>query len=371
MDGIARTSAPRSSGAAIPTLVGVAFGRENNFNLLRMIAASMVMFSHSYALSGHLRDEPLSIASAFRTDVATVGVTIFFAISGFLIAQSLTRTPSLAAYAVARGLRILPGLALATLLCVAVGWAATTLTTAEYWHHALTWRFLLGTPVLLLIDRLPGVFEANPLPLGINGSLWTIPVEAWCYVAAAVFAAIGVLRRRALMLGLVVIALVANVLIPEIVYSAMPDRGLGLIPVLIGTFLFGAWLFVERDRVPVSRVLAIVAIVIAIAAADSRYFMYAYVIAIAYAALVFALHPRLHVAAYLRLGDYSYGTYVLAFPIQQLLVWRFGIAQPLALFALTFVVTLPLASLSWHYIEKPALALKERLRARRLAAAAS
>ncbi len=95
---------PFAKAFAVPVLVlsrwpqtfgAFAAGRENNLNLLRMIAASMVLFSHSYALTGRIDQEPLALLSGHRSDVATLGVVMFFAISGFLIAQSLTRTRSL------------------------------------------------------------------------------------------------------------------------------------------------------------------------------------------------------------------------------------------------------------------------------------
>jgi len=78
---------------------------------------------------------------------------------------------------------------------------------------------------------------------------------------------------------------------------------------------------------------------------------------------VLAYHPRLRWRAYLRVGDYSYGTYVLAFPIQQFIIWRFGITQPPVLFALAFIATIALAIVSWHVVEKPALRQKSSLRA--------
>ena len=92
-------------------------------------------------------------------------------------------------------------------------------------------------------------------------------------------------------------------------------------------------------------------------------FALGYYAGITYVALALAYHPWLQITAYRRMGDYSYGTYVLAFPIQQLLVWRFGIGDPLLLFAATMAVTLPLAALSWHLVEKPALAMKGQLAA--------
>jgi len=91
-----------------------------------------------------------------------------------------------------------------------------------------------------------------------------------------------------------------------------------------------------------------------------------YFFGIPYLALVAAYHPRLLWRRYLEFGDYSYGTYVLAFPIQQLLIWQLGPLQSPMLFALTLAVTLPLAMVSWHMVEAPALALKSTLGAYRL-----
>jgi peptidoglycan/LPS O-acetylase OafA/YrhL len=96
---------------------------------------------------------------------------------------------------------------------------------------------------------------------------------------------------------------------------------------------------------------------------DVRHFAALYYPGIAYVALVLAYHPGLQWRAYLRVGDYSYGTYVLAFPVQQFIIWRFGITQPPLVFALTLVVTIALAIVSWHAVEKPALGLKSRLTA--------
>jgi peptidoglycan/LPS O-acetylase OafA/YrhL len=143
-----------------PTFADVAAGRDNNLNLLRMLAASSVLFSHSYALTGHMLQEPLVVT----TGAATIGVIVFFAISGFLIAQSLARTPYRSTPTRLRArLRILPGLMLAKLFHVPVlGWYATSLASAAYWTHADTWRFLLACPNFDVRDRLPGVFERKP-----------------------------------------------------------------------------------------------------------------------------------------------------------------------------------------------------------------
>ena len=152
-------------GSAVRTFGDLATGRDNNLDLLRMAAATSVVFSHSYALTGRALAEPIVVASDARTDAATIGVTMFFAISGFLIAQSLARRRSLYAFAIARGLRIVPGLVFAKLVCVfAIGWYATMLATADYFGHPQTWRFAAVTPFFGVPPYLPGVFAANPYP---------------------------------------------------------------------------------------------------------------------------------------------------------------------------------------------------------------
>jgi peptidoglycan/LPS O-acetylase OafA/YrhL len=358
-DAVRAMTAADNGPARFVTFGSVAVGRDNNLNLLRMIAATAVLFSHSYALTGHIGDEPLMAASRW-TDFARFGVIVFFGISGFLIAQSLTRNPSLYAFAVNRALRIVPGLVVASVFCVLAGWAATTLSSADYWGTPGTWRFLLGTPVLLMRTTLPGVFATNPYPHAVNGSLWTIPLEVWCYLAAAVVAALRILGSRWVFTALALSVVITFAYFPTSVLSVVPYEDILIAPRLAGTFLLGAWVYVNRDLIPVSVGLAACLIAAFFALASTPYGAYAFYAAITYTALVFAYHPRLQLRAYLKLGDYSYGTYVLAFPVQQLIVWRFGITEPLTLFAIALAVTVGLATLSWHFVEAPALAHKRR-----------
>ena len=356
----ARNGSAYESGARIVTFATTRAGRENNLDLIRLVAAAAVLYSHSYALTGHMLEEPIVRGTGQRSDAATVGVVVFFAISGYLITQSLARSTSFSRYALARFLRIVPGLVIAKLLCVGiVGWWATSLATPDYWRHPDTWRFLLASP---FVDGLPGVFAANPYPLAVNGSLWTLPVEAWCYAAAALVAATTLLRHGFWLAAAAMAVVVGYAIFPAESKALLPSGGGGSIPMLAGSFLLGAVIYVGGRWIPVSLALAAAALVAMALAAETSGFRYFYCTAIAYAALVLAYHPRLLVRRYLRVGDYSYGTYVLAFPAQQLIVWRLGVTQPLLLFALASLVTLPLAMASWHFVEKPALALKRRAR---------
>ena len=343
-----------------PTLGDLAVGRVNNFNLLRFVAASMVLFSHCYPLTGNISDEPLAVASAGLTDVATIGVTIFFAISGFLIAQSVTRSASMVAFIRSRALRLVPALALSTAFCVFVlGPIATELPRSAYWTDPQTWRYLSHTVLLDPQLDLPGVFRHNPYPAqAVNGSLWTIPIEVWCYAAIGGAALLGLVKRRWTFDLLIIAAIVGFAQFEPFVRQHVPSGHAYTTPYLIAVFFFGAWCFLHRAFIPVLLPVAAIAVVAALMLLKSPLAMYAFYGGVAYLSLVFAYNPRLRVGCFLHLGDYSYGIYVFAFPVQQFLVWLLPTSSPWMLFATAFPTTLVLAMISWHLVERPALMLK-------------
>jgi peptidoglycan/LPS O-acetylase OafA/YrhL len=84
-----------------------------------------------------------------------------------------------------------------------------------------------------------------------------------------------------------------------------------------------------------------------------------YLVALSYSTLVVAALPWPLLAHWGRWGDFSYGMYLFAFPVQQTIVHFAGPALPLAAnVGLSFGITLVLAILSWHLVERPALELK-------------
>lgn len=342
-----------------PTLGDLVAGRANNFNLLRFVAASMVLFFHCFALTGHnISELPVRTTIGF-VDLGLLGVTIFFAISGFLIAQSVTRSRSIFRFVKARALRILPALALSTLFCVVViGPLATTLSQAAYWTDTGTWRYLFHTIALDPQVSLPGVFQHNPYPPPVNGSLWTIPVEVWCYAVLGAITLIGLCSSRWKFNVVAIAVLIGFANYETLFREQIPSGGAWSTPYLVGVFFFGAWCFLHRVFLPASIWAAGAVALLAIALLDSALSRYALFGAVTYLTLTIAYNPRLLVGWFLKLGDYSYGIYVFAFPVQQFLVWRFGITDPLTLLELAFPLTLALAIISWHIVERPALALK-------------
>lgn len=282
--------------------------RHNNFDGLRLIAAGMVLCSHQFALLG--LHEPRAIGGH---SWGSIGVLIFFSISGYLVSASWARDPDLGRFLAKRFLRIVPGLVVAVLVMYAV----------------IAGLGLQG-------------FEANPHH-EFNGSLWTIPFEVYCYIALACLALLA--RDFALpFLFAVLVCYLVGPAIFEIRYLSY----FGLF------FAMGAML----HRYP--KLLRLAPLSIALGAyyctMDTRVGL-AFIIPPLIVFMGNRSWPVLRSAG--RFGDLSYGVYIYAWPVQQLGVAAFGRDQPYAaMLALSAIITAALAFLSWRYVEAPALKRK-------------
>ncbi|ELW9531216.1 acyltransferase [Burkholderia cenocepacia] len=168
---------------------------KNNFDFLRLLAAFAVLYSHQHALVG-LPEPTLGLPDS----LGAFGVSIFFSISGYLIAQSWERDPNLLRFATKRVLRIWPALLVVTVLAAFVlGPIVSDLPVATYFQDPLVWKYLDNLR-LRMTFQLPGVFTTNPFPNSVNGSTWTIPVEVRWYVYLSIAGALGLLRKRLVVL---------------------------------------------------------------------------------------------------------------------------------------------------------------------------
>lgn len=286
--------------------------RHNNFDGLRLIAAGMVLCSHQFALLG--LHEPRVIGGHTW---GSIGVLIFFSISGYLVSASWARDPDLGRFLAKRFLRIVPGLVVAVLVTYAVIAA-------------------LG---------LQG-FVANPRH-EFNGSLWTIPLEVYCYLALACLALVG----REFAAPLLLVALVVYLIGPP----TFEIRSLSYFALYFG---MGAVL----HRYP--RLLRLAPLSLALGAyyctMDTRVGL-AFIIPPLAVLIGTRSWPVLREAG--RYGDLSYGVYIYAWPVGQLVVAAFGRDQPYpAMLAVSGLITVALAYLSWRFVEAPALKRKPSTR---------
>jgi peptidoglycan/LPS O-acetylase OafA/YrhL len=339
-----------------------AVGRDNNFNLIRLLAALAVIFSHSVAVLG-LPGKREFFFDRLGLSAGEFAVDVFFVTSGFLVTGSLINRGSLIAFLWARALRIYPALwVMLSLTVFLLAPALTKLPLADYIHAATTYEYFWKCATLIGGVRysLPGVFDALPLKGEFNGSLWTLPIELrmYLYLAAGwfAFAVAPAIRVKALTL---IAPLAAAAFLAIILRGRLSGGPFNAADIRVYMFLAGTTLYLWRDRVPLGggALFALVA-ALALASFDKSVFFVAYALGLAPLILHLAYIPGGRVRSFNDWGDFSYGVYIYAFPIQQTLALLFPAMSLLAMVAASSLLTLAVAALSWHGIEKRALALK-------------
>lgn len=329
--------------------------RDNNLNLIRIIAALCVVVSHSYPLTiGPGAIEPLERLTG--EPLGFHAVVVFFVISGLLIARSFERSDTLMRWTSARVLRLFPGLLFALALTAFVlGPLVTSLTADGYFGSAATWTYVPRN--LLLFDlqmNLPGVFAKNSYPVVTNGSLWTLFYEVLCYGGVFLAGICGLLSRRKLF-GALMLLVFVPIYVAEPLYADMLSQRILRILQLSYPFALGMTVYVYRDFVRLDwRIMAALWLA-AILLAKTPFYELIFVAALGYTVLWLAFVPKGFVLNYNRAGDYSYGTYIYAFPVQQLFAMLLPDAGHVINMVLSVPVTVMLAALSWHLIEKPSL----------------
>jgi peptidoglycan/LPS O-acetylase OafA/YrhL len=333
---------------------------EDNFLLLRFVAAALVMFGHSYGFSGKPNHGDFVSRWNWGQGVYTgsLAVDMFFVISGFLVTGSYLNRANLESFLKSRALRILPAyVACIVLTAYVLGAAFTEVPLADYLQSSDVARYVYRNLQLSpgLAFNLPGVFAHNFKPNTVNGSIWTLPAEVRMYAWVAILGVLGVLRRRwlanAAFVALVIIALFAPnelPLVPLLEYLGMA-----------GCFLLGAFCFINRDRIPLSTALLAALTALAVATRGTSMSPITLGLALTYFCIWFAYIPNFHF--FNRFGDYSYGLYLWAFPLQQAVSTMIGVpVRPWVNFVISLPLTLVVAMASWHWIEKPALRWKSR-----------
>lgn len=343
------------------TIASYCSGRDNNFNLLRFIAASLVLLSHCWPLTTRSNaSEPLFLLVG--QTLGTTAVMVFFSTSGFLVTSSWERTRNPLSFCSARVFRIFPGLLCALLVSAfAIGPLISTLPVSDYFSSTRTWTYIPSNLLLIKPQQsLPGVLEQSHYKV-LNGSLWTLAYEVFCYALLLSAACSGLLRRDRL-IYLLGIVLVCALILTEV--RGQATKGFAHHMLALGTsFTCGVCLWLLRERTVLNPWAAAALITSALMALanDVPGSLALFSASLAYGSLYLAFVPSGQIRRFNRLGDCSYGVYIYAFPVQQAIIIMnpgIGIA---ALFFISWTVTIVFASLSWKLIEAPSMRLNTTL----------
>ena len=332
-------------------------GRDNNFNLLRILAALAVLISHSFVLAlGPDGEEPLR--AELGTSLGSIGVDIFFVASGFLVTRSLLMRQDALEFFWSRVLRIYPALVMMTLLTVLVlGPVMTALTLTEYFSKPTTFLYFLKNASLLhgVAYQLPGVFDSTPYPHAVNGALWSLPFELGMYlILFVVWCLLRVLKSlRVTYFAYFILFFFAMSTINYLPRGFASQSGTYLHGLLF-MFFAGASAFVMRDKIVLRPLVFYAALVFLVLSTKffSSVFFLIYSLCLPYLVLYVVFVPAGIARQYNRLGDYSYGLYIYAFPVQQTVAAFFPQISVWNMIWMSGGITMVLAVLSWHCLER-------------------
>ena len=337
--------------------------RDNNFDFLRLFAALMVIYGHGWVLSTNTGP------GFWGVPFARVGLDIFFSISGYMITASWVRTPRLRPFLVKRALRIMPGLIGCVLFSVFIlGARLTSLPLLDYLTDHNTLKYL-NNILLRSTLYLPGVFTGLKQGGAVNGSLWSLFPEVLCYLTVPVFALLAI-RLRMWALGLAgVLAGTGGLWLfygTDAAWIGFYNADLKYLLVTVPFFFIGGLYRLLGERIPGFYRADVALLGYTLNWMVSSWYGWWDIpvewVTLPYMVLCFGRMsmPVLRRAG--RFGDLSYGMYLYAFPVQQVILGaRPDFGYPILA---CMVLTVPLAVLSWHLVERPALLLGVRLRAR-------
>ena len=342
---------------ALPTVP-----RKNNFDLLRFGFAFTVFLVHAYTLSAQAE-----LALFARLLSSEVAVRSFFVVSGFLIFKSYEDSSSAGSYFGKRLRRIYPAYGFVICSCAVLGVFFSSFTWQAYFGMGFI-KYIAANLVFLnfLSLDLPGVFSHNTLT-AVNGALWTLKIEVMFYLLVPLM--VWAMRRFGYLL--VLVALYALSVLYFEVAGAMAQRTGSAIyleiqrqlPGQLTYFLAGA---LGYYYLPVFNKYGWRLVVLAaLAFALQAWLPWVLVGPLALATLViYAACVAPCVGNFGKYGDFSYGIYILHFPLLQTLValgcFRGGAVGTLVL---ATVLLLLLAVLLWKFVEQPWLQKSSHYRA--------
>lgn len=351
------------------TLIDYASPGNNSYGLIRLLAALTVIFSHAWVVvGGDGVMEPLEVSTGYP--IGAHAVHIFFILSGMMVTASFERSRTIMSFVWARILRIYPAMVAVVLATIILGGLFyTSAAQSDYWSIENVGRYFLRNMVLLGGGAsMVGIFENTPISHEINGPLWTLKYEAVCYISLVM--SLGVAyrffppeKRQKIILTIIGVILIAGIILRFNPSSYDESNHFDHLVRMGFAFYLGCLAWMLRQHIVLSARITGVLLVVA--------FLFTYfdvplkepvqVIFLGYAVLWLGHFSTGKAQRFIDVQDYSYGVYIIGFPVQQSLVHFYGPMTAMENFMVAAPITLMLAVLSWNIVERPAMRLKKTI----------
>ena len=333
---------------------------KNNFDFLRFLLAIFVIITHSFALMGiSEKQEWLLALTGNQVSFSAVGLSGFFTISGYFIYVSLMRSENLKIYLKKRFLRIFPGLfvvLLLTLLIIPFVYTGETslISNSSYLTYLPRNLSLYGFQGMVT-----GVFEELPYK-SVNGSLWTIQYEFSLYIGLILLYFIKPFKsiQLALTISTLLIMIVLYRSNFNNIYDSQVFQILGIHVLNLGSFFVAGTILAQLnlEKWNHSLILIITSILIGVALYFGIYNDVKHVL-FPLAILCLGFLPIKVFQRFSNFGDASYGIYIYAFPIQQVLIYYLNLTLVEFIIS-SIILSIIMGYVSWHLVEKRALYFK-------------
>ena len=330
--------------------------KRDNFLLLRIIAAVMVIYGHSFSLARDIGTTDIFLRYNWKIYSGSIAVNMFFVISGFMVSGSYLSRTSLPIYIIARLLRIVPAYLFILLAsALVIGPLFTDRSISVYFSNPDVVNYVIKNLHFSsdMAWTLPGVFDGGARMTAINGALWTLPAEMRMYVLVAMLGVFGLLKNR--VFGSIIIAglFAAGLLRPQLLPLHPEWLWLGV------SFLVGILAQLYKDRIEIRHDIMLALIVLTYICNNTDSYPLLFRLTNGYFCFWFAY--RLPILRLEKNGDPSYGIYLWGWPVQQMVVALSPNITPLFNCLISIEIAVFMGYISWHLVERPALSLKKMI----------
>ena len=337
--------------------------RRNNFLLIRLAAAILVIVAHCYR-----RSDPIYLLSGGLLNGTTIAMPVFFFLSGLLVSQSLDHCPSRINYLWRRFLRLYPAAFFTVLLTsLVIGPLVTVLPIRTYFSDPLFCQYLRTTLLIKIYFWLPGVFIHSPLGRSVNSAIWSLALEIKLYIALLL---LSFIRNRNLTRFLLIFSVVVFLALGT--FHGYFEPMLGKIFVrrfflyaysdLAIYFAAGVLTYSYRHKIVVRNYWVIGIPFIWLITRHLLLSDLFSLLLLPPMILYVAVTGTRTLSRITPSADLSYGLFLWGFPIEQLIINYISQDNLTIRFAGTLLGALLLAFISWHFIESPALKWKNKIR---------
>lgn len=330
--------------------------KQNNFDFLRFFLASLVFYSHSFVLfSGkslsELKSEVFFNLTDGQIDGGILAVNMFFLISGFLITMSWFNSSNAFSFTSKRIGRIFPGLIGVFILVIFIIGPIFSNNYSDYFHQ-LSITAILHDLLTMNISQstVHNMFASLPKDT-INGSLWTLKYEVYCYILILLLGKFKLLTKKIV----TILFLFFFTIFMFQTYGNLELTRAVPIPRLFTYFLLGSIYYLYKEYIRFDAKTISMMILLLFFLSFFEMVQLSILLAFSYLLFTFAYSPVIKLNNFAKLGDFSYGMYIYAFPMQQATLFVFKNIEFQYYFFISFVLTLLFAYISWHFVEKPSL----------------